>query len=189
MLVQFFGNQFGYDRQGFRAFVLSPADRRLILFGKNLASWPVGGCFGILLLAAIVIWLNIPLVAAAAGVLQLATLLVFGSLAGNLLSILVPFRIEIGSMKPTKMPALAMVVMVLSQFLFPVIVLPVCVPPLAEYLWVKAGGPALVPVNLLLSLLLAALAAGLYWKALGPLGRLLERREIKILNIITAGQE
>jgi ABC-2 type transport system permease protein len=189
MLVQFFGNQFGYDRQGFRAFVLSPVDRRLILLGKNLATWPVGGSFGLLLLGLMVFWLNISLMIAAAALLQLATLLLLASLAGNLLSILVPFRIELGSMKPTKMPALAMVVMVLCQFLFPVITLPVCVPPLAEYLWLRVGGSAFVPVNFLLSLLLAALAATLYWQTLGPLGRLLERREIRILNTVTAGQE
>ena len=31
------GNQFGYDRAGFRAFVLSPAPRRDVLMGKNLS--------------------------------------------------------------------------------------------------------------------------------------------------------
>jgi hypothetical protein len=116
-------------------------------------------------------------------------LLLLGSLGGNLLSILVPFRIEAGSMKPTKMPALAMIAMVVCQLLFPAVMLPVFVPPLLEWLWVKAGWPALVPVNLLLSLLLAALAALVYWRSLEPLGRMLQRREIKILNTVTAEQE
>src|ERR1017187_2405132 len=48
-LAQFFGNQFGFDRDGFRALMLSPADRRLILLGKNLATLPVGAVFGTLL--------------------------------------------------------------------------------------------------------------------------------------------
>jgi hypothetical protein len=34
------GNQFGYDRSGFLAFVLSPAPRRDMLMGKNLAVLP-----------------------------------------------------------------------------------------------------------------------------------------------------
>jgi ABC-2 type transport system permease protein len=189
MLVQFFGNQFGYDRHGFRAFVLSPVDRRLILLGKNLATWPVGAGFGLLLLGLIGYWLRLPFLVAVAALFQLATLLLLGSLAGNLLSILVPFRVEPGSMKPTKMPALAMVVMVVCQLLFPIILLPVFIPPMVEYVWLKAGGPAFVPVNLLLSLLLAALVVVVYWQLLGPLGRLLQRREIKILNKVTAGQE
>ena len=51
MLVQFLANQFGFDRDGFRALILSPADRRLILLGKNLAACRSAPCFGILLLA------------------------------------------------------------------------------------------------------------------------------------------
>jgi len=189
MLIQFLANQFGFDRQGFRAFVLSPVERRFLLLGKNLATWPVGGLFGLFLLVAISFWLRLPLVAAVAAAFQLAALLLLGSLGGNLLSILVPFRVEAGSMKPTKMPALAMLTMVLCQLLFPVVMLPVFVPPLLELLWLKVGGPVFVPVNLLLSILLAGLAAVLYWQMLEPLGRLLQRREVKILNTVTAEQE
>jgi hypothetical protein len=189
MLVQFLANQFGFDRQGFRAFVLSPVERRLILLGKNLATWPVGATFGLLVLAMISFWLRLPILATVAAVFQLVTLLLLGSLAGNLLSILVPFHIAAGSMKPTKMPALAMVTMVMFQLLFPVVMVPVFVPPLLELLWRLAGWPVLVPVNLILSVLLATLTAILYWQTLGLFGRLLQRREIKILNIVTAEQE
>lgn len=189
MLVQFMANQFGFDRQGFRAFVLSPVERRLILLGKNLATWPVGATFGLLLLLILSVWLRLPPFTILAGIFQLVTLLLLGSLGGNVLSILAPFRIEAGSMKPTKMPALATLVMVFSQMLFPVVLVPLFVPPLAEWLWRKAGWPDLVPVNLLLSMLLAALTALLYWQTLAPLGRLLQRREIKILNTVTVEQE
>jgi len=189
MLVQFLANQFGFDRQGFRAFVLSPVDRRLILLGKNLATWPVGGTTGLVLLTLLSFWLRLPILAVVAAVFQLATLLLLGSLGGNVLSILVPFRIQAGSMKPTKMPALAMVTMVLFQFLFPLVMLPVFLPPLLEWLWKLVGGPVWVPVNLILSALLATGAAIIYWHTLGPLGRLLQRREIKILNTVTAEQE
>jgi hypothetical protein len=189
MLVQFLANQFGFDRQGFRAFVLSPVERRLILLGKNLATWPVGATFGLLVLAMISFWLRLPILAAVAAVFQLVTLLLLGSLAGNLLSILVPFHVAAGSMKPTKLPALAMVTMVMLQLLFPVVMVPVFVPPLLELLWQLAGWPVLFPVNLILSVLLATLTAILYWQTLGLFGRLLQRREIKILNIVTAEQE
>ena len=189
MLVQFLANQFGFDRQGFRAFVLSPVERRLILLGKNLATWPVGATFGLVLLAMISFWLRLPILTTVAAIFQLVTLLLLGSLAGNLLSILVPFHIAAGSMKPTKMPALAMVTMVIFQLLFPVVMVPVFVPPLLELLWRLAGWPALVPVNLILSALLATLTAILYWQTLGSFGRLLQQREIKILTIVSAEQE
>jgi len=189
MLVQFLANQFGFDRQGFRAFVLSPVDRRLILLGKNLSTWPVGGTFGLLVLVMTSFWLRLPILTALAAGFQLATILLLGSLAGNLLSILVPFRIQSGSMKPTKMPALAIVTMVVFQMLFPLVMLPVFVPPFLEWLWQLAGWPGPIPVNLIFSVLLATLAAILYWQTLGSFGRLLQRREIKILQTVTAEQE
>ena len=60
MLVQFFVNQFGFDRDGFRSLILSPADRRLILMGKNLAFLPVGAVFGLLLLLLVSVGLRLP---------------------------------------------------------------------------------------------------------------------------------
>jgi hypothetical protein len=66
---------------------------------------------------------------------------------------------------------------------------PVFVAPLAELLWRNAGWPASVPINLLLSAALAALMAFVYWQLLDPLGRLLQRRETKILNVVTVEVE
>ena len=51
--VQLFCNSFGMDRDGFRAFVLSPCRRRDILLGKNLAFAPLA--FGVCLLALVVL--------------------------------------------------------------------------------------------------------------------------------------
>lgn len=189
MLIQFLANQFGFDREGFRAFVLSPVERRLILLGKNLATWPVGAVTGLVILMLLSIWLHLPLLAVLAGILQLATLLLLGSLAGNLLSILSPFKIQAGSMKPTKMPALAMLTMVVFQMLFPLVALPLFIPPLLEWLWLLAGWPAAVPVNLILSAGLLGLVIVVYRHSLHPLGRLLQQRELRILNTVTAGQE
>jgi ABC-2 type transport system permease protein len=189
MLVQFLSNQFGFDRDGFRALVLSPADRRLILLGKNIASLPVAVVFGLLLLTLICVWLRPSIPTVAATLIQIPCVVLIAGLTGNLLSILVPYRIQPGSMKPTKMPALAMLVMVLCHLLFPAAMAPVFVAPLADLLWRKAGWPNAVPVNLLLSTALLALTALLYWLMLGPLGRLLQRRETKILNVVTAEVE
>jgi len=189
MLVQFFANQFGFDRDGFRSLILSPANRRLILLGKNLACLPVGLGFGVVLLAFISMWLHLPLLAFVAALFQLVTLLLLAGLIGNLISILAPYRIQSGSMKPTKMPGLALVVMMLCHLLFPVAMAPVFAPPLAELLWRMGGGPSAMPLNLLLSVALAALTAFAYWQSLEPLGRLLQKRETKILGIVTVEVE
>jgi hypothetical protein len=189
MLIQFLANQFGLDRDGFRSLVLSPADRRLILLGKNLASLPVGAAFGTMMLALSSMWLHLPWLVFTATLFQLAALLLLAGLAGNALSILVPYRIQPGSLKPTKMPGLAMLAMILCHMLIPVAMAPAFAPPLAELLWRQAGWPDVVPVNLILSVLLAALAAFAYWQTLGPLGRLLQRRETKILGVVTVEVE
>ena len=189
LLVQFMANQFGYDRDGFRTLVLCPADRHLILLGKNLANLPVGLGFGLAMLALVSIGLHLSLLTVVAGFFQLILMLILASMMGNVLSILLPCRIAPGSMKPTKMPAGMMLLMVLCQFLSVIGLAPAFLPPLAEMYWKKAGLPGVVPVNLLLSAGLAALGAFAYWRALGPLGRLLQRRETRILNVVTAEVE
>jgi ABC-type multidrug transport system permease subunit len=189
MLVQFFTNQFGFDRDGFRALVLSPVDRKLILLGKNLACLPVGAGFGGLLLVLIALRLHLSPLVMAAALLQLAALLLLAGLVGNVLSIMVPYRIQQGTMKPTKMPGLAILTLMVCQLFFPVAMAPVFVPPLAEFVWRRIGWPDAVPVNLILSVVLVALTALAYWQTLRPLGQLLQRRETRILGIVTVEVE
>jgi hypothetical protein len=189
MLIQFFANQFGFDRDGLRSLILSPADRRLILLGKNLAILPVGFGFATILLALISIWLHLPSLVVAATLFQVVTLLLIAGLGGNLLSILMPFRIQPGTMKPTKMPGLAMLVMFLCQMLFPIAMSPLFAAPLLEMFWHRAGLPAFVPVNLICSVLLCGLMVLAYAKSLPPLGRLLQKRETKILGVVTVEVE
>ena len=189
LLVQFLANPFGYDRDGFRALVLSPADRRHILLGKNLACLPIGATFGLTMIVLAAIAFRLPALTIAATVVQLIAMLLISALGGNLLAIFMPFRVPAGSMKPAKMPGLKIFLLALCQMFFPVVLLPAFLPPLAALLWDKAGGSDLVPVNLLLSLALAALMVVAYGCALHPLGRLLQRRETKILSVITAEVE
>jgi hypothetical protein len=189
MLVQFFSNQFGLDRDGFRALILSPVERRLILLGKNLACLPVGAGFGVMLLGLIAVRLSLSPFVFVAALLQLVAVLLLAGLVGNVLSILVPYRIRAGTMKPTKMPGLAMLVLMGCHIFFPIAMAPAFVPPLAELLWRGAGLPTVVPVNLILSIALAGVIALAYWQTLGPLGRLLQRRETKILGVVTVEVE
>ncbi|HEV7925945.1 MAG TPA: hypothetical protein VGR14_11345 [Verrucomicrobiae bacterium] len=189
MLVQFFANVFGFDRDGFRALVLSPVDRKFFLLGKNLACLPVGLVGGLTLLVLSSARLHPPLLVFLSAVLQLASILLLTGLAGNLFSILIPYRIQQGSMKPTKMPGLAILMIVVCQMLFPIAMAPAFLPPLAEYLWQLAGWPAAVPVNLIVSAALLALMALIYWQTLDPMGRLLQRRETRILGAVTAAVE
>ena len=188
-LVQFLGNQFGLDRDGFRALILFPVDRRDIVLGKNLSCLPALAGTNLLLLVLVSAYLRLSVLSAFAAVLQLETLTLLALIVGTLLSTLLPYRTSVGSLKPTKVPGPTMFVLVICQLFFPSAIAPVFAAPLAELVWREAGLPSAVPVNLLVSAALAAGTALLYWKLLAPLGRLLQRRETKILSAITTEQE
>jgi hypothetical protein len=52
-MVQLVGNQFGFDRSGFRVFVLCAAQRKDILVGKNLALAPLPLALGTVMVALV----------------------------------------------------------------------------------------------------------------------------------------
>ena len=189
ILFQFVANQFGLDRDGFRVLVLSPVSRRHLLLGKNLAMAPVTAGFGLVLILILTVWLKVPPLASIAAFFQLGAMTLILLLFGNLLSILLPFRIQQGTMKPTKPPFLKMLALMFCQFFVPICLAPGALPPLAELLWRKTDGSELLPVNLILSVLLLALAVTGYWLALEPLANLYTRREHAILKSVTAEEE
>jgi MFS family permease len=189
LLVQFFVNQFGFDRDGFRALILSPAERKFILLGKNLAALPIAMVSGGLLLALVSLRLQFPLLVVAATLLQLVALFLIIAVGGNLISILAPQRIAPGSLRPTKAKSEMVLLMIVLQSLFLLIVSPVFIPALLALLWRNVGWPDFVPVNFIFSALLCAVAIFAYWQLLAPFGRLFQRRETKILNIVTAEVE
>jgi hypothetical protein len=75
------------------------------------------------------------------------------------------------------------------QMLFPMAMLPVFAGPLLELFWRRSDFPAFAPVNLICSALLCGLMVFAYWRMLAPMGRLLQRRETKILGVITVEVE
>ena len=188
-MIQFLSNQFGFDRDGFRALVLSPVDRRLILIGKNLACLPAPATTSLILITVATIWMHLSPAVFLATLLQLMGALLILGIGGNLLSILMPFRIQPGSMRPTKMPGTVIFMMVLAQFLFPVVMAPMFLAPLIGVVWQKHGGPPAGLVELVVAAVMTSIVAWIYWLSLGPLGRLLQRRETKILGVVTVEVE
>lgn len=184
-LLQLMFNVFGLDRDGFRALVLLPVPREHVLLAKNLAFLPMAIVIGVvlILLSIGLAKLSIPLIAAAC--FQFLALFLLLSVAGNLVSILAPYRVAPGSLKPTKAPGRKMFLIVLWQFLFPLAMAPVAIPAglglLSEHLgWLPAAW-----IDLASSILLAAAAAAAYSLLLPPLGRFLQKREKMILETVT----
>jgi hypothetical protein len=184
-MSQLMFNQFGFDRGGFRQLVLLPVPRKQILLGKNLAFLPIALLTGLTILVLATLVLRISLSVFLAAVLQWVAAFLLVSMAGNLVSVLVPYHIAAGSLKRTKASAMTIFLIFVSHFLFPTAMIPLFVPPALGLLLSSVGWLPAGPVNLLLSALLAGLLVFFYRLSLAPLGNLLERREKQILQVVT----
>jgi ABC-2 type transport system permease protein len=184
-LSQLMYNLFGFDRSGFRQLVLLPTQRKQILLGKNLAFLPLVLGIGAVLLIFVKIVMSISFVVFIAAVFQLLAAFMLISMVGNLISILVPYRIAAGSLKPTKSSTKTSVLIFISRMFFPMIMAPIFFPPAIGLIFSKLRWLPADPVNLISSVVLMALLALFYLLSLKPLGELLQRREREILEIVT----
>lgn len=191
VVVTFFGmsqlmfNLFGFDRSGFRSLVLLPVSRDEVLLGKNLALLPAAVTIGAILLALVTFFVSLSIFIVLGTVLQLLSAFLMLSIIGNLFSILVPYHIAPGSMKATKVSTTTTFLLVASRLLFPVAMVPIFLVPGLSLLFSKYVGLSAGPANFLLSMVLLALVVLAYRLSLSPLGRLLQRREMRILQIVT----
>ena len=184
-LSQLMYNLFGFDRGGFRQLVLLPVPRKQILLGKNLAFLPVAAGIGVIFLVFVKIAMGLSFVIVIAAGLQLLAAFLLLSMVGNLISVLVPYRVAPGSLKPTKSSMKTTILIIVSRIFFPIFMAPIFFPPAMGLLFSSVGWLPAAPVNLLFSAALLALLALFYRLSLGPLGDLLQRREKEILQVVT----
>ena len=188
-MTGFVGNQFAFDRNGFRVFVLSGVPRREILLGKNLSFLPLA--VTLMLLAVGVFQWMYPMRPdhLAAVLLQIVPICLLFHLAGNILSILAPLTLKPGS----GMPASHQGIRTLGHMVFILLVpiplgltfIPLGVEALLSFMrWVER-----FPVFLILNLVQTVLVFSLYRTALNRQGGLLQQNEKKILEIVSAKGE
>jgi uncharacterized membrane protein len=189
-LVQLAGNQFGFDRNGFRVFVLCPARRSDILLGKNLSLAPValGLGAGIVALLQVVYALRVDHFFAA--LIQLVLMYLLYCLFANLLSILAPMRIASGSLKPASPKVVPMLLHLVFVLLFlPLALAPTLLPFGTEFLLGLYGWGEGLPICLALSIVECAAIVYLYRAILTWEGGLLQMREQKILEAVVTKDE
>ena len=184
-LVQMMSNQFGFDRDGFRALVLSPVRRQHILLAKNLCFLPLVAGIGLIFLVILKLVSSLSILTLLAGAFQLGAAFLGFRLVGNFVSIMAPYRITAGSLKPTKTDTKTTLLIFVLHLLFPTALLPVCVPPGLEALFTALGWLPGVPINFLASAVLLAAMLVLYQFSLKGLGTMLQRREKDILQKVT----
>jgi ABC-2 type transport system permease protein len=183
---QLMANQFGFDRDGFRVYVLCAAARRDILLGKNVAFAPLVLGMAAILLAAIRMISPMRFDHFLSMLPQSISMFLLYCMLMNVLSILAPMHIAAGSLKPTSVrltPVLLQLAAIV--FIFPLIEAPTLLPLAIEMLLEWQGWTARMPVCLLLSLVECAAVVAIYCFALNWQGRLLREREQTILDTVT----
>jgi hypothetical protein len=183
------GNQFAFDRAGFRAVVLSPVPRRDVLLGKNLAVLPYAIVTTGAVLALTSWFAPMRIDHLAATVVQTVPMYLVICVAANQMSILAPLALKPG----TGMPAPHQGIRNLFPLLFVVLIplpLGLTLLPLGiEGLLSLTGRLAGFSAYLVLGIAQAVVAVWLYRIAIEWQGRLLQRREQHILDVVASRAE
>ena len=189
MTLGMVGNQFSFDRAGFRAYVLSPTPRHDILLGKNLAMAPIVITF--MTVTALLFQYRYPMRPDhfLAVIIQMVPMYLVFCLVGNLLSIIAPMPVAAGSMKPLKPKATTILIHTAFVFLFPLALSPTLIPLGIEFLLTRSGTLEWFPAYLMLAIGECVLVLWLYPQILRSQGNLLWRRERRILEIVTTKAE
>jgi hypothetical protein len=187
--VQLMGNQFGYDRAGFRAYVLSPLSRRDILFGKNLAVAPLALSLGLVGFVVVGVVFPMRFDHYLAGLAQLLSTFLILCMVSNVLAILTPVPLAPGSLQPATIKAGPVMMQMAVMMFLPVYLAPVLAPYGIEVQLDRMGVLRGVPVSLALSLVVLVLLALLYRWVIRRQGDWLAEREQKILEVVTSRAE
>jgi hypothetical protein len=188
-LVQLVGNQFGFDRSGFRVFVLCPARRSDILLGKNLALAPLA--FALCAVAAAFVQIVYPLRVDhfLAVMLQFLSMYLLFCLLANTVSILAPMAVAPGTMRPTNTKIIPVLLNIALVILLPAVLAPTLLPLAVELGLETLGVVEGLPICLVLTLLLDVGIIFFYRLVLKWQGDFLQAREQKILEIVAAKAE
>jgi len=184
-LSQLFQNQFGFDRSAFRIFVLSPAPRRQILLGKNLALAPIVAAAGALFLGLLEFVLPLRPTDLLATLVELLTAYLIVCLVGNQMSILLPSAVRQGSMRSSETKVVRVLARFLAMLGMLVAFVPLVIPIGVGYLVEQFSWGEWIPTYLILSLLVALTTLFVYRVVLDYQGALLQRRELRILEAVT----
>lgn len=182
-------NAFGIDRSAFRGLMLLPTARDQILLAKNLACLPFNFSIATLVMFGVRFVVHMPWLIFLAGLVQAITAFLLFALMGNATSILAPFRLNPGTLQAKKPKATVMLAGLVAMFLTPIVSLPILIPAGLQILCSYMGWVPWLPVDLIVALAVLAGAAALYRALLPAQGRLLQRREQRILREVTEETE
>lgn len=183
-------NIFGFDRSGFRFWVLSSLPRSEILRGRN---W----MFGVMMLViavVVIVFTNILLryswIRVFEALIAFLAYLPMYLVLSNIISILAPFPMASQGFQPKEFSWKSVVLSMALSALIPVLMGICCIPWVIELglqTWVPATQR--VPIALLLLPILVGLSYWLYEQLLVVCGELLQSRETSLLKTVTSQVE
>ena len=186
----FLGNLFGFDRSGFRAWVMSPIPRHRILIGRNIAFGIPAFAVAALTCIGIGIYWRIPLDKHIFSLLALRPFIPVYFLVTNLQSILAPFGLPAGGIQPKRFNWKTVAMTLLLSTLIPTMFC-VSIAPLGIEFVVSHFFPAMAPIPLafILGIPWAFGSWCLYRALIVPLGKLLQHFQLSILEVVTSEVE
>ena len=188
-MMQIMANQFGFDRSGFRVFVLCATTRRDILLGKNLAFAPIALLLACAAASLVQIFQPMRLDDFLACFPQAISMYLVFCLVANLLSIIVPMPIASGSLKPSNPRLVPLLLQLACGMMLPLAQLPLLIPFAIQIIAEWLGMKDRLPIYLILSLLECIMVIFVYRLVLSWQGSFLEMREQRILQIVAAKAE
>ncbi|HEV3383982.1 MAG TPA: hypothetical protein VG097_04165 [Gemmata sp.] len=189
-MMQFIGNMFGFDRDGFRVFVLGPIPRREILLGKNLSMAPLVLGLGSIVVTGAGFAVHLRWDQFLAAYFQLLTMYCLFSLLGNACAIYAPFMIPGGSLRGARPRPSVILIQFGCMIISPCVVgLPTVLPSVIEIALSENNLAKGLPVSLGVSALIFACSLWIYGRVLTWEGELLMGREQRILEAVTKKSE
>lgn len=167
-------NQFAFEEGGMRALILSPVRRHKILIGKNIALTIIVFFFSVALLAINeIVFDDLTVRSTLFVAINFVTFAAVMLVLGNWLSIRFPKRMKFG--KRLNVSG------VVGLLLIPMMVLLALPPLVSTAVGYFTGSVAIVYISLTL---FALVASCFYWLSIYHQGRMLQRREVEILDAV-----
>lgn len=185
-IISILFNQFGLDRDGFRALVLSPVKREDVLMGKNLSVIPLAFALCGVLIGMIQFFIPQDIFTLLASFIQIPAIYLLYCILGNVVSIFFPMGIKRGTMQPVNPRFVPMLIFMLGIMLAPgILLIPTMVacgiPMLLEF-WFQISAGWLY---FLLSIVQLVATVFVYRWSIKLQGNWLWKQESKILAIVS----
>ncbi|MFC1735263.1 hypothetical protein ACFL1X_04045 [Candidatus Hydrogenedentota bacterium] len=187
--LQFICNVFGMDRDGFRMFILLPTPRKKFLLGKNLGLFPIIAVLSVLFVVVGGVVLKISLISGLVALMNVCVLYIFLCIAGNVFSIYFPYYVPPETMRAGSGKGVAFLGMLLFMILMPFLMLPTIFCLFLDEIVFFITGCRFMIFGLLGSMACLALAVYGYRISLTQTGRLLQGREIVLLDKLLRDRE